>query len=126
MLVIKSLKNKIHDTQRDHQYSRTPRRRFNQTRDNCRRNKMQFLLTLEEFIFFCEQPCFYCKSVIDATGAGLDRVDNTIGYVITNVVTCCFTCNRMKATQTFDMFLNQVRTVYKNMLAKGFYSPHDI
>ena len=44
---------------------------------------------------------------------GLDRVDNSVGYVESNVVPCCFICNRMKgalATKDFLEHLNNIWT----------------
>lgn len=32
---------------------------------------------------------------------GIDRVDNTKGYIKDNVVTCCITCNKAKSTLTY-------------------------
>jgi hypothetical protein len=36
---------------------------------------------------------------------GLDRVDNTLGYMLENVVPCCKTCNIAKGTMPYDDFM---------------------
>ena len=37
--------------------------------------------------------CYYnCGSKLNPTGVGLDRTDNTKGYIINNVVSCCNNC----------------------------------
>ena len=40
--------------------------------------------------------CRYCGGKLEASGVGLDRKDNTLGYVTSNVVPCCRTCNILK------------------------------
>lgn len=44
-------------------------------------------------------PCEYCGQT---ELNGIDRVDNTIGYVEGNVVSCCSTCNYAKKDMTMD------------------------
>lgn len=39
---------------------------------------------------------------------GIDRIDNTKGYLLDNVVPCCGVCNRMKMTMSVDEFLEQI------------------
>jgi len=45
---------------------------------------------------------------------GIDRLDNTIGYVIGNVVACCKMCNRAKLELSHDQFLALVKRVYEH------------
>ena len=42
---------------------------------------------------------------------GIDRRDNTAGYVPENVVTCCAACNYKKGAQPYAAFLDWLRTV---------------
>ena len=42
---------------------------------------------------------------------GLDRVDNKIGYLITNVVPCCSMCNFLKGKLDDDKFIDQVAKI---------------
>jgi hypothetical protein len=39
------------------------------------------------------------------TYGGIDRKDNTIGYVVGNVVPCCIVCNRAKMDLPYEAFL---------------------
>jgi hypothetical protein len=64
-----------------------------------------FLITLDEFKLFWQKPCTYCGDPIQHIG--LDRVDNSIGYELNNIVSCCSVCNRMKMTLNKDVFLKQ-------------------
>ena len=52
----------------------------------------------------------------DYTYNGIDRVDNTRGYTLDNVVPCCFKCNRAKDTMTKEEFLEWVGRVATHSL----------
>ena len=45
---------------------------------------------------------------------GIDRVDNKIGYVYDNCITCCKTCNNMKHAHDSDFFLNHIKKIFVN------------
>jgi hypothetical protein len=42
---------------------------------------------------------------------GIDRVDNSKGYIIENCVSCCSLCNAMKKDNTKDVFLDHVEKI---------------
>jgi hypothetical protein len=46
---------------------------------------------------------------------GIDRVDNSRGYVEGNVVSCCTRCNYMKSDLSLDDFYKHVINIYKRM-----------
>ena len=62
-----------------------------------------FALDRHDFMRLIDEPCHYCQS---ARG-GIDRVDNSVGYVLSNCVPCCGTCNRMKRASSKDAFVSQ-------------------
>ena len=43
--------------------------------------------------------------------SGLDRVDNSIGYILENVVPCCVTCNSMKMAMSYNEFITHLRAM---------------
>lgn len=45
--------------------------------------------------------CHWCNGRISGNGIGLDRIDNSIGYRIDNVVPCCVPCNMERRTLSF-------------------------
>lgn len=73
-------------------------------------------LTEEEAEKILFQPCFYCGTVNSnlirnkhhpdgMKYNGIDRIDNTKGYLIDNVVSCCGTCNKAKLDSSFSDFI---------------------
>jgi hypothetical protein len=62
-----------------------------------------FTLTLEQFSQIIHQPCFYCGTPA-GMGMGVDRRDNSIGYVLLpgggQCVACCKRCNRWKSADS--------------------------
>jgi 5-methylcytosine-specific restriction endonuclease McrA len=81
-------------------------------------------LTDSQVIDLMKKPCFYCGTIEgnteDGTGKangawnynGLDRVDNTKGYILDNVVSCCPVCNQAKHTMTIENFRAWVTRIY--------------
>lgn len=57
-----------------------------------------FTITLEEFSTIISQPCVYRIDDSPASKkVGLDRKDNTVGYVQQNIVPCCQLHNAIKS-----------------------------
>lgn len=82
-------------------------------RNRAARKGWAWELTDEEFFAKVSENCYYCGScplsdtrTINSNGRqhgdwhflynGLDRVDSALGYLRSNVVTCCRTCNLAK------------------------------
>lgn len=93
----------------------------------------------EEWLSVAQLPCFYCGGLDVRNKAvscknskgyvalaaeeiplwncalnGIDRMNSNVGYAFGNCVPCCETCNRMKASESVDDFLNHVRRIYEN------------
>lgn len=66
------------------------------------RRKKEWLITIEEFKSIIANPCYYCNNKLGPPteiGTGLDRLDNTKGYIISNIVSCCNFCNTIKSNK---------------------------
>lgn len=90
-------------------YTKTPVGRFQAYRNDARQRDYGFSLTKNEFMLFWQKPCFYCGDAIPTVG--LDRVDNSRGYVLGNVVSCCKTCNFAKHQLDRDAFITHCQKV---------------
>ena len=86
---------------------------------------LDWKLTPTEFDEIIKKPCQYCGEGVtnlsmtkstygEFTYNGIDRVDNSVGYVSSNIVACCRRCNLMKSNLTKDEFLNHIRRIFIN------------
>jgi hypothetical protein len=62
-----------------------------------------------------EMPCYICgKDKSEKHTNGIDRVDNTKGYLIDNIQSCCWNCNFMKKNYDYECFLDKLHLIYQN------------
>lgn len=99
----------------EHQYKRSAKKR-----------NLEYNLTNEQFLDLVKSKCYYCgeegtsikkglgKSSGDFYYVGIDRVDNTKGYLLENCVSCCWKCNNMKHTLNQKDFFDHISKIYKN------------
>ena len=88
-----------------YQYHKHPKHLYARYKRGADSRGYAFELSIEQFNLLWKQPCYYCNTVVDTIG--IDRKDNTIGYVESNVVSCCRTCNFMKHTMSDTEFINK-------------------
>lgn len=89
-----------------------PASRYSYTKNTARTRGLDFGFTKEDFFKVINDNCFYCGDFFRSSGAGLDRVDNSKGYVPGNVVPCCKDCNQMKADLSQDHFFVHLVKIY--------------
>jgi hypothetical protein len=109
-----------------------------------RKKKLEFSLTREQFKALAQQDCYYCGDIPrsfnvygNAFGMkrikgntenmvarswiltnGIDRINNLLGYNVSNCVPCCTTCNSFKSDYTQEEFLNHSRKITEFQLRK--------
>lgn len=77
-------------------YRSTPRGRWNCLRRQCKDRGLELKLSKEEYLeVIRDLHCSYCGGTL-GPGSGLDRLDNSKGYSVSNVRTCCNDCNRLR------------------------------
>ena len=79
---------------------------YHRYRLSAKKRNLEFLLSEEELRKLIVKQCTYCGDVPSTDMklsahpefryTGIDRVDNDLGYITTNVVPCCTICNRAK------------------------------
>lgn len=94
---------------------KTPGGRLRTYRRGAKKRSYDFQLTKGEFMTFWNHPCHYCGEEID--GIGLDRIDNSKGYILKNVVPCCSECNRMKGINTSTEFIERCKKIVDKKLS---------
>jgi hypothetical protein len=82
-------------------------------------------LTEEQVRELIQKPCHYCgsfpptKRLANLAGEfarhGIDRSDNSVGYIYSNCVPCCIQCNIAKMDWTVEEFREWVFRTYRHM-----------
>lgn len=101
---------------------------FNETygayKKSARLRGYDFELTKEEFREIVTEPCIYCGESLTQSKhkksgngefryTGIDRYDNSKGYIPSNCVPCCKRCNRIKTTMSAEELADIVDTLQK-------------
>lgn len=86
-----------------------------------------FELSKELFRTLTKGSCYYCgappSKAFNNSGLcksqytynGIDRVDNSIGYIPENCVSCCKLCNSMKSNYSYDEFVNKCKIIVETI-----------
>jgi len=96
-------------------------------KNSAKKRGFEYKLTEEQFHKITQKDCFYCgakpnnKSKHKGRNGiylynGIDRVDNTKGYIIGNAVPCCKRCNHAKKDYTLREFQDWIKKVYKTSI----------
>ena len=107
--------NREKHLKRNRKYSLTLKGRFVNYKTNAKRKGLIFEFTLDEFSKIINEPCYYCGG----ESYGIDRIDNSIGYLKDNIVPCCSMCNYMKRTYSEEDFINQCIKIINNQGVKN-------
>ena len=63
--------------------------------------------------------CHYCGYLSLDKLNGIDRIDNTRGYIVDNCVSCCSICNRMKGSLDYVTYINRCKHISFNFTQDG-------
>lgn len=101
---------------------------FGQYQNAAKRRGLSFELNLSQFSLLTQKICYYCGAPPQQTIRrrrahghyiynGIDRLDNSFGYALSNCVPCCGACNRMKLDVDHDDFLSKILQIYIRLLS---------
>ena len=87
--------------------------------------KLIWKLTDKYFDKLLKDRCYFCGILPQTTrGArrnngnftynGIDRLDSKIGYIKSNVVSCCKVCNRAKSDMSLKEFISWIKNIISN------------
>lgn len=99
---------------------------INSYKKSARIHKYEYNLTEEQFKILTRQDCYYCGAKPSGESNyrvyngsyiynGLDRIDNTKGYMIDNVVPCCKICNYAKKAKTLQEYKDWIKRSYNKI-----------
>lgn len=117
----------IHDTLSLPEGEAAFNRLYENYSNNSKNRGISFELDKNSFREITKENCYYCGSKPSyimkskhKTGTyiynGIDRVDNTLGYVLENVVPCCGICNKAKMAMSREDFLSWIEKVYNHSI----------
>jgi hypothetical protein len=84
------------------------RQNFHNYRNGACRRGYEWNLSIDQFLYITDKPCDYCGIV---PAKGIDRQDNSQGYLPDNSVPCCKPCNLAKRDMSKTEFLNWVARI---------------
>ena len=90
-----------------------PAGRYTTYKTNAKSRGLEFTLSIRDFENMWQMPCVYCGNEIETIG--LDRIDNTKGYTIDNVVPCCKLCNGLKKATPLNEWIDHMVKIINNI-----------
>jgi len=89
---------------------------------NAKTRGVKWNLSKEEFFKLIQEDCYFCGTSPPLRPGphnlrynGLDRIDNSGGYELENVVACCTTCNSAKSTMPVLEFAEWVERIHQRL-----------
>jgi len=97
------------------EYDKSIAGRYVQYKHGAKRRNITFELSKDEFHSIVSHNCFFCG--MPHANMGVDRLDNSKGYLPDNCVPCCKYCNIMKRERSTLEFVKHCRRVTNNVLS---------
>lgn len=84
---------------------------------------LEFTLTYAEYNKIVDDKCYYCDIIQEKGFNGIDRTNQTIGYIVDNCVSCCKICNYMKGSCSDEVFIKRIEHVltFQNQISGNLY-----
>lgn len=83
-----------------------------------------FSINQNDYESLVKNPCYYCGMIQERGFNGIDRLNQSIGYIQDNCVSCCKMCNYMKGSLNEKVFVNRVEHILNfNKIIEGKYFP---
>ena len=102
---ILSYNNKIKGRYFPEEYSSYSAVSYNEYKRRADNKSLLFEITNDEYVELIADNCYLCgRDGSNEFTNGIDRIDNNLGYIMTNVKSCCGSCNYIKK----DMELNEL------------------
>lgn len=96
-----------------------------QIKNGAKIRNLTFDMTFNEYLMLSKENCLYCNKppefknskalAMSINANGIDRIDNTKGYIKGNLAPCCAKCNTMKLDDTQEEFFKQIELIYHNI-----------
>ena len=88
---------------------------YNKYKSRADKKNLSFEICEEYFGELTQMNCYICgKKPTMKHKNGIDRLDNTKGYIINNCKSCCSNCNYMKKNLDYTVFLEKCKSISYN------------
>jgi len=85
---------------------------FNTYKIRAQNKGLSFDITKEQFETYKINPCYLCGKTGTTTHMnGIDRLDNTKGYILENIKSCCWVCNYMKKNCEYEDLIDKLSLI---------------
>lgn len=91
------------------EYHSTDKGKLAQYKSDAKKRDYEFSMTFGQFSTLINQECQYCPT---NPSRGVDRINNSIGYIISNCAPCCSRCNEMKMDKSLEEFYSHIEKIY--------------
>ena len=82
---------------------------YSEYKTRAEKKELPFDISKETFSHNTDLPCYLCgKEVSDTHSNGIDRLDNSKGYTLDNIRSCCGICNYMKKNYEYDEVIKKL------------------
>ena len=108
--------NKKQDSKRDKVHrealariaDQKPEQKYKHYIKSANRRNIAFELSKEKFNEIIAKGCYYCD---EKKNSGIDRLDASVGYIVSNSVSCCKICNYLKGALDVITFLRRIEHI---------------
>uniref|UniRef100_A0A6C0I5H7 Uncharacterized protein n=1 Tax=viral metagenome TaxID=1070528 RepID=A0A6C0I5H7_9ZZZZ len=85
---------------------------------------LEFTISYDDYVAIVEKSCYYCGILQEKGFNGIDRKDQTKGYILENCVSCCKLCNYMKGSTSNEVFIKRAEHIltFQNKISGNLYS----
>jgi len=105
--------NKIEGRYFSEEFCDTDARSFNEYKRRASNKLLPFELSEEEYNIIINSQCYLCgRKSYENYKNGIDRIDNKLGYIMSNVKPCCGGCNYIKKDMELGELFNKMTEIY--------------
>jgi len=86
---------------------------YNEYKKRAENKSLLFELTTEEYNTITKSQCYLCgRESCEKYKNGIDRVDNNLGYIMSNVKACCASCNYIKKNMELGELFDKMTEIF--------------